>query len=234
MECLLKQENYSLITSICQKALGIEPFDEDIHYNLVYSLLKDGHTAQAAEEYQRTMDLFYNEFSILPSDRFKDLYKTIRSKEQGINTSLDAIQRTLREENAEGAFYCEYPVFCDVFQLERRAISRSEGSIFLCLLTLVSSQHKTLFPDVLSEAMDRLRQAIWNSLRCSDIFTRYSISQYLILLPIDSYENGEAVLQRIVSKFKDLYVCEELKAEYSLQPVKPYEEVLEEVLENVF
>ena len=64
----------------------------------VYSLYRDGHTSQAIEEYNHTLDLFYNEFSISPSDHFKDLYKSIRSKEQGINTNLDSIQETLKEE----------------------------------------------------------------------------------------------------------------------------------------
>ena len=134
VDLLLKKENFSLITSICQTAVGIEPFDEEFHYYLVYSLYRDGHTSQAIEEYNHTMDLFYNEFSISPSDHFKDLYKTIRSKEQGINTNLDSIQETLREEASGGAFYCEYPVFHDLFQLERRAIERTGDSIYLLSL----------------------------------------------------------------------------------------------------
>ena len=77
VDLLLEREDFSQITSICQSAVGIEPFDEEFHYYLVYSLYKDGHTSQAIEEYNHTMDLFYNEFSISPSDHFKNLYKTI-------------------------------------------------------------------------------------------------------------------------------------------------------------
>ena len=55
-----------------------------------------------------TLDLFYSEFSISPSDHFKDLYKIIRDDEQGVNLNLDHIQHALSEESSGGAFYCGY------------------------------------------------------------------------------------------------------------------------------
>ena len=223
VDLLLKKENFSLITSICQTAVGIEPFDEEFHYYLVYSLYRDGHTSQAIEEYKHTMDLFYNEFSISPSDHFKDLYKTIRSKEQGINTNLDSIQETLREEASGGAFYCEYPVFHDLFQLERRAIERTGDSIYLCLLTVSDLDGHVPKLAVLNKSMEHLNNAVRNSLRCSDVYTRYSISQYIILLPTVTAEKGEMVLKRIISNFHKQYNRKDLTIEYKLQPVLPWE-----------
>ena len=223
VDLLLKKENFSLITSICQTAVGIEPFDEEFHYYLVYSLYRDGHTSQAIEEYNHTMDLFYNEFSISPSDHFKDLYKTIRSKEQGINTNLDSIQETLREEASGGAFYCEYPVFHDLFQLERRSIERTGDSIYLCLLTVSDLDGHVPKLAVLNKSMEHLNNAVRNSLRCSDVYTRYSISQYIILLPTVTAEKGEMVLKRIISNFHKQYNRKDLTIEYKLQPVLPWE-----------
>ena len=143
IELLTEREDYSRITSICQNAISIEPFDEEFYYHLVYALYKDGHISQAIEQYNHTTDLFYNEFSISPSQRFKDLYKLIQDSEQNVATNLDVIQETLREEASGGAFYCEYPVFRDLFQLERRSIERTGDSIYLCLLTLSGLNDKT-------------------------------------------------------------------------------------------
>ena len=41
IQLLLDKQDYSQITSICQTAIGIEPFDEEFHYHLVYSLYQD-------------------------------------------------------------------------------------------------------------------------------------------------------------------------------------------------
>ena len=228
IELLLAREDYGQITSVCQTAIGIEPFDEEFHYYLVYSLYKDNHTNQAVEHYNHTLDLFYNEFSISPSDRFKELYKTIRSKEQGINTNLDAIQEALREEASSGAFYCEYPVFQDLYQLERRAIERTCDSIYLCLMTVTDQDGQTPKGTVLNRAMEHLNSAIRDSLRCSDVYTRYSISQYLILLPTVTSEKGGMVLQRITSNFRKRYSRRDLEVEFKLQPVLPWERKIDE------
>ena len=223
IELLMEREDYGAITSVCQTAIGIEPFDEQFHYYLVYSLYKDNHISQAVDHYNHTLDLFYNEFSISPSEHFKELYKTIRNKEQGINTNLDSIQEALREEASSGAFYCEYPVFRDLYQLERRAIERTGDSIYLCLLTLCDLDGQVPKMNVLNRAMEHLNGAIRNSLRCSDVYTRYSVSQYIILLPTVTAEKGEMVLKRIIGNFHRQYNRRDLSVEYRLQPVLPWE-----------
>lgn len=222
IELLTEKEDYSRITLICQNAISIEPFDEEFYYHLVYALYKDGHISQAIEQYNHTTDLFYNEFSISPSQRFKDLYKLIQDSEQNVATNLDVIQETLREEASGGAFYCEYPVFRDLFQLERRSIERTGDSIYLCLLTLSDLNDKTPKNPVLSKAMDHLNNAIRTSLRCSDVYTRYSVSQYIILLPTVTVELGEMVMKRILSNFHKMYSRKDLVVNYRLQPVLPW------------
>lgn len=224
LELLTKREDYTKITAVCESAVGIEPFDEEFHYHLVYALFKDGHTSQAIEEYNHTMDLFYNEFSISPSDHFKNLYRIIRSKEQGANTNLDSIQEALQEEGSGGAFYCEYPVFHDLFQLERRAIERTGDSIYLCLMTVTDLEQAVPRLAILTKAMEHLNTAISSSLRCSDAYTRYSVSQYLILIPTVTSEQSEKVMKRILTGFRRLYNRKDLIIDYSIQPVLPWKQ----------
>lgn len=49
------------------------------------------------------------------------------------------------------------------------------------------------------------------ALQC--VFTRYSISQYLILLPTVTIEKGEMVLKRIISNFRKLYNRKDITVE---------------------
>ena len=163
-----------------------------------------------------------NEFSISPTEHFKELYNIIRNSERGINTNLDSIQTSLNEESSGGAFYCEYPIFRDLFQLERRSIQRTGDSIYLCLLTVTGIDGKTPKSMILQKAMEHLNTSIMASLRCSDVFTRYSISQYLILLPTVTIEKGEMVLKRIISNFRKLYNRKDITVEIRLQPVLPW------------
>ena len=70
--------------------------------------------------------------------------------------------------------------------------------------------------------MEHLNHAIHDSLRCSDVYTRYSISQYIILLPTMTMEKGEMVMKRILSNFRKLCSRRELIVDYKLQPVLPW------------
>ena len=74
-------------------------------------------------------------------------------------------------------------MFRDIYQLERRAIERTGDSIFLCLLTLYEEEGSEAKSYFLKRAMEHLDDAIAASLRRGDVYTRYSVSQYLILLP---------------------------------------------------
>lgn len=223
LKLLINREDYSTAIDICQKAITIEQFDEDFHYTLILALFNSGDQHQAMEHYSRTVDMFYNEFAITPSDRLRMLYKLIRDKKHGIIEDLTVIQESLMEDapDNDGAFYCEPSVFKDIYQIESRAIKRTGDSIYLCLLTISDLNGKLLKPAILSRSMEELNQAIRNSLRRGDVYTRYSISQYILLLPTASYENGEMVLQRIIHHLKENYSRRDLMVNYSLQPVFP-------------
>ncbi len=222
IELLTARESWQLIIPLCKKAIEIEPYNDDFHYHLIFSLYKNGEQTQALEHYQRTTDLFYKEFAITPSERMKDLYKLIRDKQHGITTDLSIIQESMQEENlSTGAFFCEYSVFRDLYQLERRSIGRTGDSIFLCLLTVCEEGGELPKTFILNRAMTNLAEAIASSLRQGDAYTRYSVSQYMIMLPSASYENGEMVLQRIIRNFRKLYIRKELIVNYSLQAITP-------------
>lgn len=220
IELLTSFGDWEEIAGLCEKAIRIEPFDEDLHYSRIYALYSAGKQSQALEHYKQTIDSFYNEFSITPSERLKDLYKIIRDEEHGVTTDLSIIQESMQEQQkADGAYYCEYSVFRDIYQLEQRAIERTGDSIYLCLLTVRTANGELPKASVMVRAMDALGRAISGSLRRWDVYARYSIAQYIVLLPTASYENGCSVMKRIAASFKKEYTRKDLAINYSLQSV---------------
>lgn len=219
---LKERDDFQKIIDICQHAIVIEQFDEKIHSELIYALYKAGSQQAALDHYNRTINMLYDEFAITPSDELKDLYKTIQDTKHGITTDLSIIQDSLREETQErGAFYCEYAVFKNIYQLESRAIERTGDSIYLGLVTISDSKGKLLKPSIQTRAMAELGEAICRSLRRGDAYTRYSISQYIILIPTATYENGEKVMQRISCNFKKDYTRKDLNVQCSLMALLP-------------
>ncbi len=221
---LLKEQGraYDIIT-ICQQAVAIDPYEESLHYELIKAMLDTGSQQAALTHYEYVVDLFYSEFGINLSDELTELYKEIIKTNNGIEVDLSIIRDNLQEADGyEGAFYCEYSLFKEIYHLENRSANRNGQSIYLCLMS-VTDGHNRLVENKKHQnaAMAQLRNAIQYSLRQGDVFTRYSVSQYLILLPTISYENCEMVLKRIQRNFRTENPHTKVTITYKLQPLNP-------------
>lgn len=219
-DLLFQAEHYDTIITICQQAMKIEAFDEALHYKLINALFKNGNSHGALEQYNTTMNQFLNQFGITPSDELKSLYKEITKTSKSVTTDISMIKEHLREESRlPGAFFCEYEFFKDIYRLECRAAERSGDSLFLCLFTLSSANGDIPVLKHLSHAMETLKYAIQFSLRRGDVFSRYSVSQYILILPTATYENAEMVMKRTATRFHKEYSRKDIFLSYSAQPL---------------
>lgn len=217
-----EQQRYEEIIVLCRKALSIEKLDDKLYFELIKALYKSGQQSEALREYSDSTDLFYKKFGITPSAELKALYKTIMKSTQSLETDIGIIKDALCEKGeAQGAFYCEYEFFKDVYQLEARACARSGDSIYLCLITLSSTTDEEPSMKTINKAMDDLMCGINETLRKGDVFARYSVFQYVILLPTASYENVEMIMKRISSAFYRKYMKKDMGMQYKLQPLDP-------------
>lgn len=217
---LKEEERYYDIVTICQKAVSIEPYDETLHSELIQALVNTGAKQSALNHYEKVKEMLYYEYGVNLSEDLMDLYKQIIKENNEHVTALPIIFEKLQEEKTAGAFYCEYALFKEIYRLISRMVERNGQSMYLCLISLAdpSSGNAT---DVKkqSEAMGRLRTTIQSSLRRGDVFTRYSVTQYLILLSSIDRENTEMVLNRIVTKYKKSYPTSQVQLLTSFQPL---------------
>lgn len=219
-ELLHERARYEEIVSICQSAVKIDPYEESVYYHLILALIDLGRHQTALTVYKDMTNLFFHEFGVTPSEKLTALYRDIIKSIHTVETDLNVIKSNLREaEERDGAYLCEYEVFKDVYRLEVRAASRTGESIFLCLMTLDSTNDMTIPPKMLSTNMDRLSESIRLSLRRGDVYTKYSVSQFLLMLPTVTYENCEVVASRIIRRFKKNAAGCPLRAAFSIQPI---------------
>lgn len=198
IESLIRREAYAEAANLCWQALGYAPYEDDIHYYLIYSLYLSGSSQAALTQYNTSRDLFLSRFSKLPSERFLQLYKVITASHNSIETDLALIQQSLSESAARGSFFCEYETFKEIYHLETRIMQRTRDSFFLCLLTVIPTQPDNEF---LNQSMLKLKATLLSHLRACDIFCRYSASQYLLLLPAPDTDTMHRILERITGQY---------------------------------
>ena len=203
LEELTAQGRFDEVVSLAGRAIAIDPYDESLYFNLILALVNTNRLRAAREQYESMTRLFYGELGVAPSKELQSLYKKLVKSENGIEKDLDVVSAELRGTGAEsGAFFCEYEIFKDIFRLERSSAGREGGSLHLCLINTESRKEKPLTAKAQDTVMRRLCACIEKNLRAGDIYSRYSVSQFVVLLPRTSRENGEKALERVIRKFR--------------------------------
>jgi len=210
------------IISLCQRAVSIDPYDENLHYHLIKALADTGAQQRAIQHYNYTKTLFFSHFGVNLSSKFTAVYKEIIKTSKAAETDLVLIRDNLKEESLiKGALFCEYEIFKSIYQLMARSASRTGQSSFLCLITTTDLKSSQPPQKVLANNMNYLHTAIKISLRHGDVYARYSLSQYLIMLFSLTYENAEKIMNRITRNFRVAHPHSPVIFSYSIQPLIP-------------
>lgn len=218
---LTARGRFDEVVSLAGKAIAIDPYDESLYFNLILALVNTNRIRAAREQYENMTRLFYGELGVAPSKELQSLYKKLVKSENGVEKDLDVISAELRgSEVKSGAFFCEYEIFRDIFRLELSSAGRDGRFLDICLINTESRGGKPLTAKAQDTVMRRLCACIGKNLRAGDIYSRYSVSQFVVLLPLTFGENGEKALARVIRKFRRDNPHSPAAVTYSLQTVK--------------
>ena len=129
----------------------------------------------------------------------------MRTPEQS-KSDLDAVLDLIRQqEERGGAFQVEYDEFGHIYEFVSRFSERSHQETQILLFTLFSSDGSDIALERMEVAMQCMEQAICKSLRGVDVGTRYSSSQFLVVLMGTEKENVRVVTDRIIQNYFKLY-----------------------------
>lgn len=158
---------------------------------------------EAMVEYENTARMLAEELGVAPSERMMEQFRDMSSHISNRPGTVEDIKHGLQEDKKDwGAFYCTPPSFRDVYRMVRRNMERSGRSVYLLVCSLTDSQGRAMEQgEKLEQLAGKLGDAIHSSLRRGDAFTRYSASQYLVMLGGISWENCQIVISRITDSF---------------------------------
>ncbi len=151
-------------------------------------------------------------------------YETSDIELKAIDTDAELadIHRMISEEQEadKGAFHIEYEDFKKLYDFSMRTVGRSNRDVQTLLFTLSSDGVDTGI--AMDDIMEILKQTVISSLRSVDTGTKYSCSQYIVLLMDTDAENGRTVAQRVIDKFyqDESVKSSGIKVNYDIQPLK--------------
>lgn len=217
-QLLSERGDYQRLYDVAAKAVAIYPYDEWQVWQLD-SLIAQNQTKEAMRLYEETADLLFRNKGMAPSDRLMERLAQMNGNTDNHVKVIEEIQGELGEnEELEGAFYCSYPSFAETYRYIKRVIHRSGQSAYLLLCTVTDGKG---YPLEKGERADRLSgeldAAIHAALRRGDLYTKYSVNQYLVLLFDIKLEDCQSVIDRINDSFESPYRKNYLK--YSIKNI---------------
>lgn len=208
---LEEDERYEEMCQVCKDALTIDNLDESLHCYFIRSLVRQKKLKLALEQYKNAVDILYEKLGITPSKELREVYNELLKQTHESEKSISAIQKELNDDTDPGAFYCEYGVFKKTYHLEKRRAERLGISVYLSLITVVPNlnikEENEAYLSIINEGMDRLKRVLLKSLRAGDVISKYSGSQFIVLLPTCQYESAKMVMRRI----EDAFIAEDSK-----------------------
>ena len=154
-----------------------------------------------------------------PPERMRAQFRKPEKESWRRTETAYTIQKWLEEAGQDGPYCIPFPSFLDVYNLISRMSGAADTPVCLLLCTLSGADGRSN-PDAkeFHEAMERLEQTLVQSLRWEDVFTRYSRSQFLVILIGAQEENLGVISARIDKRFCSLAESGRLRLDCQMLP----------------
>ena len=149
-----------------------------------------------------------------------NMLKTLEQTQSDLNRLVDMVEN---RQSYQGAFQIDYEEFGRGYDFVVHFSQRNKQELQLILFTLFSADGSDIRLDQMEQAMQCMEQAIVKSLRGVDVGTRYSSSQFLVVLVGAERDDIHIVTDRIVQNYFKLYGDRNITLSYdiaNLQEIK--------------
>ena len=221
-----EQENYEQVEQLCNNALNYDLLDEQIHCSLIYALMKQNKQYLAMEHYYKASKILCETLSIKKPVELQLIYDELINMTKGeVTDPIAIIEKDMAEQTeAEGAFFCGYAVFREIFRLELRRINRSSISEYVMLITIslkneYQSKNEGVNKYILNKSMKQMEEVLIASLRKGDVASKYSDTQYIMLLPFSIYETALMVSERIIKNYNKTYDISKINIKREIEAI---------------
>lgn len=194
---------YEEVLKICNHPNCQKIMDTRIYEMKLYAFYKTKKIDQALQFYRQIVDYYYSKYGVEVSNRFKEIYHMIIDTSSSSQINVEELERNLADDGVnERTFYCDFDVFKNIYQINVRSARRTMKARVLALLTVVDQSH-SLSDKELSKEADILKAVIASSLRKNDVFSKFNMTQYSLILASPNVEGAQVAINRIISRYNE-------------------------------
>lgn len=202
----LLEENheYAKMEQVAYKAIEMDQLEESLYEILIKALYYQKEYKKAMDTYKSTVELLYKSLGVRVSSDMEEIYELIKKESHSEDSTIQDIYYSLDGMENGGAFLCEYGTFKEMYNMQARMIGRLGTCAHFCLITVASShsQKDDKEKKLIDRTMDKIQEALVCGLRMGDVISKFSVNQYVVLLPTCNYENALSAMDRVLRKVR--------------------------------
>ena len=199
-EYLYSHQKYSDLISLCDQTIILYPKEEQFYRFKLLAYLGMNMAISAFEFYQSTVNFFSSRYGTDITVTFHDIYQDILSLLPVKALTLDDFDSFLKSDaDINRPYYCNFHVFKSICQLNAHYHQMDYNDAYVLLLNVTQTKDTT----ILSHGMKSLHKIISVCLQREDIYTKASLSQYLILTGSSSVKEIDLLKEKISDLFAE-------------------------------
>jgi DNA-binding SARP family transcriptional activator len=223
-ESLWLKKEYKELLELASVAIGCEPLDERTNVYLFRAMDAMKMYRAIVTTFSRTAQRYEDTLGAEPPDEVRRVYhaasERINKTEQDvivIKTELAGSEQAVRPQR--GAYFCSYSNLRHMYGLMKRAAERNSLVLVLALFTISPGKGAASNQYDLVRTMAEFKVVAMNNLRKADALARYSRNQYVMLLSVNSLEDGRLIRDRIRESFAATPASRQLAVDVKLTEV---------------
>ena len=206
------REGYEEILDLCNRAVLMLPLQEPLYIQLFAAMKALDMRQGVLSYYPVVSDLFFDELGEKLCPELQEIYAWASGGGDQTRADLRQIQQDLAEVTRDsrpirGAYYCEYEVFKHIYHMVARSAERAGNTVAVMLVSLTGSRGTPVPKHQIGGAMNAAKGIIRDLLRKGDVFSRYSRSQYILMLPVARLSDCSVVEERLRASCKAAPAC---------------------------
>jgi len=204
-----------MIIRTCRMALVVMPYEDSFHISLIRALIRLNRRGEALAQYRYVTEATMRYFGMRPSKQIQDVLAEIIRADEMLEKAINTIAAELTEESDfGGAYVCDYGIFKDIYRLQIRSLDRTDITCYLVIVKVTAQSVKNVNPLELDNVMKRLQDILQMSLRVCDIITRYTATQFALLLRGAPSQSLQSIITRVRMSFYSESVYEQIGIDY--------------------
>ncbi len=206
-----KNGQYKEMANVYHVASGI---DKDCEWQVgeIDALRLQGNFKKAFSLYEEMVRYYAEELGISPTEHMQKCYQELQDAAASTGSydgnnlkSESPLSDELSVDEDGKPYECLFPEMSASYHILSRNMERHGLSVFLLLLTIADYEGKEIKQEDKAERrMESLKTAINETLRHGDAFSKYSKTQYLVLLTGTGVEECMVVHRRLQDRLKEL------------------------------